>query len=48
MLRLSRTVVRYYWSRQVVITLGKWRQWTKKNKNCNRAQLEIPQTVTVL
>ena len=27
---------------------GKWRQWTGKNRNCDRARLEIPQTVTVL
>ena len=41
-------MVWYYQSRQVAIVLGKQRQWTEKNKNRNGAQLEIPQTITVL
>ena len=48
MLRLSGTIVWCCRLRQVAIVLGKWRQWTEKNKDRDRAQLEIPQTVTVL
>jgi len=47
-LRLSGTVVRYCWSRWVVIILGKQRQWIRENKDHNGTQEEIPQTVTVL
>ena len=47
-LKLFKTIVWYYQSRQVAIILEKQKQWTEKNKNHDGAQLEIPQTITVL